>query len=556
MPTGWRASSAKPKSLASLNHPNIAHHLRPGEERRHDSARDGIGRGADAAQIASRKGAIPLDEALPIAKQIAEALEAAHEQGIIHRDLKPANIKLRPDGTVKVLDFGLAKALEPVPARRRRPVDVANDHDAGDDAGSGVILGTAAYMSPEQARGRAVDKRSDVWAFGCVLFEMLAGVASSAAKTVTESIAAIVRAEPDWRKLPPETPAAIRRLLRRCLAKDPKERLTDIGVARFEIRDALTEPFSEAHESAAPRRMSQLPWIVAALSIGPDAGHYRVVAAARLSRAVPDAAGDHPSNRLLADSLALSPDGRQLAFVAPVNGKQSLWVRQLDQVAAQPVPGTNDAVFPFWAPDGRAIGFFAGGKLQRINLSGGSPQALADVTVGRGASWSPDGVIVFAPTLDGGLMRISAGGGVSAAATRLSGGQRGHRWPQFLPDGRHFLFASLGDGDSSGLFLGSLDEGTPVRLVDASGAGWYASGHLIFESGGTLNAAPFDIDRRRLTEKQCTNLADANQIPDWLEGSIVFVERSIGLRSRLVRTAAPRLDGLRRHHRRHCGRAR
>ena len=457
------------KTLASLNHPNIAGIYGLEESGGVSALVMELVEGDDLSQRIA-KGAIPIDEALPIAKQIAEALEAAHEQGIIHRDLKPANIKVRADGTVKVLDFGLAKAMEPA-AGSSSSASISPTITTPAMTQAGMILGTAAYMSPEQAKGRPAGKRSDVWAFGCVLFEMLAGVQVFGGEDVTESIAAIVRAEPDWRKLPPETPAAIRRLLRRCLAKDPKERLTDIGVARLEIRDALTEPISDAHESAAPRRMSQLPWIVAALSIVLTLAIIGWSLQRDSVEPFPMRLEIIPPTGFSPDSLALSPDGRQLAFVAPVNGIQSLWVRQLDQERAQPVPGTNDAIFPFWAPDGRAIGFFAGGKLQRINLSGGSPQALADVTVGRGGSWSPDGVIVFAPTLDGGLMRISAGGGVSAAATRLSGGQRGHRWPQFLPDGRHFLFASLGDGDSGGLFLGSLDEGTPVRLVDASG-GW------------------------------------------------------------------------------------
>ena len=253
------------QTLASLNHANIAH-IHGLEES--DGVRALVMELVEGDDLSQRiaRSAIPLDEALPIARQIAEALEAAHEQGIIHRDLKPANIKVRADGTVKVLDFGLAKAMEPA-AGSSSSASISPTITTPAMTQAGMILGTAAYMSPEQAKGRPADKRSDVWAFGCVLFEMLAGVQVFGGEDVTESIAAIVRAEPDWRKLPPETPAAIRRLLRRCLAKDPKERLTDIGVARLEIRDALTEPFSDAHESAAPRRMSQLPWIVAALSI-------------------------------------------------------------------------------------------------------------------------------------------------------------------------------------------------------------------------------------------------------------------------------------------------
>ena len=477
--------------LARLNHPNIAqiHGLE-----KSDGTTALVMEFVEGPTLADRiaEGSIPGDEALTIARQIAEALEAAHEQGIVHRDLKPANIKLRPDGTVKVLDFGLAKALEAAPAG----TDTAQSPTVTSPGmtGFGVILGTPAYMSPEQARGRAVDKRSDVWAFGCVLFEMLAGVRLFGGADATESIAAIVRAEPDWGKLPPGTPAAIRRLLRRCLTKDPRERLTDIGVARLEIRDALTPPFADADQPALPPGRPRLPWIVAALSVALTAA----VVAWSLQRQSLDPSAMWleivPPTGFSPESLALSPDGKLLAFVAPVNGVPSLWVRRLDQERAQPVAGTSDASFPFWNPDGRAIGFFSGSTLKRVDLSGGSSQVLADVTVGRGGTWSSDGVIVFAPEAGSGLMRIAAVGGVPTPATTLSDGQRGHRWPQFLPDGQHFLFYSTGDGDSGGVFLGSLDGSTPVRLIDADGAAWYASGQLIFDSGGTLKAAPFDVN--------------------------------------------------------------
>ena len=478
--------------LASLNHPHIAA-IYGLEEANHTPAL--VLELVEGPTLADRimQGPIPLDEALAIARQIVDALEAAHGQGIVHRDLKPANIKLRPDDTVKVLDFGLAKALEPVSAA----TETAESPTITSPAMTrlGVILGTAAYMSPEQAKGRAVDKRIDVWAFGCVLFEMLSGVQVFGGDDVTDSIAAIVRAEPDWRKLPPDTPVAIRRLLRRCLAKDPKERLADISVARLEINDALTTP---ASETPARARDVRLPWIVAALS-------FALMLFAIAWSQWRDSADPFPMRLeivppagFLPNSLALSPDGRQLAFVAPANGVQQLWVRRLDQEAARPLPGTNDANFPFWAPDGRALGFFAHGKLQRIDLAGGAPVALADVAVGRGGAWSPDGVIVFAPTLDGALMRMPAGGGVPAPATKLATGQRGHRWPQFLPDGRHFLFNSLGEGESRGVFIGSLDGDTPVRLLDGGNAS-YASGHLLFVRAGAVTAAPFDLDRLRLT---------------------------------------------------------
>ena len=481
--------------LASLNHPNIAS-IYGVEDGDHTPAL--VLELVEGPTLADRvvRGPVPLDEALAIARQMVDALEAAHEQGIIHRDLKPANIKLRPDGTVKVLDFGLAKALDPVSSG----ADAAQSPTITSPAmtRAGVILGTAAYMSPEQARGRPVDKRSDVWAFGCVLYEMLAGVRAFPGDDVTESIAAIMRAEPDWLALPPDTPPALRRLLRRCLAKDVKERLKDISVARLEIAEALATPSAERSESPVRARGGRLPWIVAAVSLA-----LMLAAVAWSLRRDPV---DPLSLRLellppagfSPNSLALSPDGKQLVFVVSDNGSPSLWVRRLDQEAASPVPGTSDASGPFWAPDGRAIGFFAHGKLQRIDLAGGAAVALADVSVGRGGTWSPDGVIVFAPTLDGGLMRIPAGGGVPEPATTLAPGQRGHRWPQFLPDGRHFLFNSLGEGESRGVFVGSLAGSTPQRLVDGSSAS-YASGHLVFARDSTVYAASFDPERRALT---------------------------------------------------------
>ncbi len=354
--------------LAALNHPNIAAIY--GLERS-GATTALVMELIDGATLADRiaQGALPIDEALPIANQIAEALEAAHERGIIHRDLKPANIKVRADGVVKVLDFGLAKVMEPTSAISAG-TSMSRTITTPAITQSGMILGTAGYMSPEQARGKTADKRADVWAFGAVLFEMLTSVQVFRGDDVTESIAAIVRGEPDWGKLPSDTPTAIRRLLRRCLAKDPKERLTDMSVARLEIKDAMAAPPSEINGPVIRARGGWLPWTVAALSFALMLAaimwsqRHNAVEPSPMRLDIIPPAGFRPS------SLALSPDGKQLAFVASVNGAASLWVRRLDQAAAQPVPGTNDATSPFWSPDGRAIGFFAQGKLQRIDLAG------------------------------------------------------------------------------------------------------------------------------------------------------------------------------------------
>ena len=454
----------------------------------------------EGATLADRiaDGPLSLEEALPIARQIVDALDAAHEQGIIHRDLKPANIKVRPDGTVKVLDFGLAKALDPVLGSG----DVSQSPTITSPAmtRAGMVLGTAAYMSPEQARGRQADKRSDVWAFGCVLYEMLTGMRVFDAEGMSDTIAAVLRAEPDWTRLPPHLPESITRLLKRCLEKDHKRRLRDIGDARLEI-DAHAE--STARGGANPpapalSRRSRLVWpsAVGVLSL------VIVALAAWSTRATPAPTEvrfnvDTPgvSDPLDLASLAVSPDGLNVAFVAGVDGQPHVWVRSLDSIVSRPLSGTAGASLPFWSPDSRSIGFYADGSLKRIDLAGGLVRGLGKALFGFGGAWNRDGAILMVQSPASPILRTSADGTTPVEITRLDGKQRGHAQPRFLPDERHFLYFVQGTPDVRGAYVGQLDEPGTRRLFDADSAAVYISGHLLFVRRATLFAQPFNLSR-------------------------------------------------------------
>jgi eukaryotic-like serine/threonine-protein kinase len=491
--------------LASLNHPNIAA-IYGFEES--DGVQALVLELVEGPTLADRiaNGPIPLDEALPIARQIADALEAAHEQGIVHRDLKPANIKLRSDGTVKVLDFGLAKALDSAPVA----IDASQSPTVTSPAmmtGVGVLMGTAAYMSPEQARGRSVDKRSDIWAFGCVLYEMLTARRAFAGDEVTDTLARIITTEPDWTSLPTETPVAIRRLLRRCLQKERKGRLDSAVAARLEIDEALTAPAADSSPVVPPaRRRERLAWTTAAVAtvalIGTST--FLFVRARPEPVLVSRFAVTLPEGQRLAGlgqtAIAFSPDGRRLVYVANSSGSQGLYLREIDSLAGKFIPGTEDGAYPFFSPDGQSIGFFASDWLKKISLGGGPPVTLARVEDRKGGSWGSDGNIVFASGSASGLSIVPAAGGTVQTLTNLNRqkAEASHRFPHHFPGGRALLFTVGTGGSWDEARIEVLNLGTGERkllLEGGSDARYVSTGHLVFVRSGTLMAVDFDLER-------------------------------------------------------------
>ena len=510
------------KVLASLNHAHIAG-IYGLEHQEHTLAlaMELVEGATLAEQIRAAPGGIPVEDALPLARQIAEALEYAHEHGIVHRDLKPANIKLTADGQVKVLDFGLAKAL----AEDSAAPDISSSPTMSLAATrAGFILGTAAYMSPEQARGRAVDRRTDVWAFGCVLYEMLAGKRSFPGDDVSDTLAAIIRGEPDWAALPRDLAPPIGKLLKRCLEKDAKRRLQAIGEARIAIEEYLANPAqaqlgpTQAAASILVARSSLAAWVFAGVATLAAATfaflHFgRGPEEPRVVRAfIPAPPGTNfvyigsPS----AGPVAVSPNGRWLAFAAQgETGAQMLWVRAVDEDTARSLPGTEGAAFPFWSPDSKTIAFFATEKLKRVELSGGPPIPICNAGSGRGGTWNRDGVIVTALDANVPLVRVSANGGTPQPVTELdtNQGQTSHRWPQFLPDGKRFLYlgrSGLGGSvaEGSAIWVGSLEGGPPILLMQGTSNAAYASGRLLFARESALMAQPFDPVKLELSGEQ------------------------------------------------------
>jgi serine/threonine protein kinase/Tol biopolymer transport system component len=495
--------------LASLNHPNIAQIYGIA----HDPALALVLELVEGPTLAERikQGGIPLSEALGIAKQIADALEAAHEQGVIHRDLKPANVKLRADGTVKVLDFGLAKALDP--ASPTSADAMQSPTMTGRATEMGMILGTAAYMSPEQAKGKAADRRADVWAFGVVLFEMITGEQLFLGETSSEVMASVMKEEPDWTRLPANLPAPVVRLLHRCLEKDPRKRLSAIGDARFDLEE--TDAGGARSGTPSP---STGGWPASRVALVAAAGLLvGVIATWTLSSALPRSAPSTVVSRssilpaanstLFPDaaSVAISPDARIVAFVtgdAQGNGMQ-LWIRRVDGLVARAVDGAEGANQPFWSPDSRTIGFFTKDKLKTVSADGGRVEEVCDVQDARGGAWAANNVLVFAPANAGPLMRVSASGGTPEPATSLdaSRGETGHRFPSFLPDGDHFLYAALpARAGTFNVYIGSLSGSKAELLMKAESAPVYASpGYLLFDRKGGLVAQRFDPASRTLS---------------------------------------------------------
>ena len=483
------------KTLASLNHPNIAAIYGLEESGGVTALVMELVEGDDLSQRIAR-GAIPLDEALPIAKQIAEALEAAHELGIIHRDLKPANIKVRDDGTVKMLDFGLAKAIERAAAMSPDSSQSPTITTPGLTV-AGVILGTPAYMSPEQANGKKADRSADVWAFGCVLYEMLTGHRVFEGGTMSETLANVLKSEPDWQQLPPGTPDSLRRLLHRSLQKDPRQRLRDIHDARLEMMDAHRARPENNLMTGVVRsgRRERLAWTVAVLMT-----LVASVLGVRALRSAPIAPETHleissPPTRDA--TLAISPDGLKVVFAARSSGQSQLWLRSLDSPTARPLAGTEGASLPFWSPNSHSIGFFADAMVKRMNLDDGSIQTLMNAAAGGGGAWNDDGTMILSTNPGTPILRVPARGGEPTPVTRFdSPQQRSHSSPQFLPDQHHFLFFVTGSTEARGVYIGQLESPDTKRLFDADTPAVYASnGQLLFVRDEKLLAQPFDSVR-------------------------------------------------------------
>ncbi len=512
------------RALAALNHPNIAqvYGFEDGEPA--SALTMELVEGEDlSARI--RRSPIAFDEAIAIARQIGEALQAAHDRGIIHRDLKPANIKLRDDGAVKVLDFGLAKALEQGSGiGDQGPGELSNSPTITTPAMTlrGMILGTAAYMAPEQAKGRVVDKRADIWAFGCVLYEMLTGRKAFAGEDVSDTLAAILKSDVDWTGVP----ARATRLLKKCLEKDPRKRLHDIGDAWDLLDDAA------ASATSGSGRSHWLPWSLAAAFALSTIG----IASLRLFDTPPSPPVTQfqfpaPPGSEFSTYLSLSHDGRRLAFTATDGDRNTaLWVRDLDSLEARRLQGTENATSPFWSPDGRFIAFADGRTLKRIDVGGGPPQKIAEAptTFGMGA-WNRDGVIVVGTRGVGPMYRLPSSGGTPVPLTVIdeAARERGHSFPMFLPDQKRFLYIKLTSlQETQGVYVGGIDavpaQQDPQRLLPVAlgplGLVPSAQGsRLLFMRDTTLMSQPFDVDRVRF-------LGDAQPVAERIatSGSFAF----------------------------------
>ena len=508
--------------LASLNHPNIGaiYDLEEANDTRFLVLE--LVEGETVAERIQR-GALPVEEALEIGRHICEALDAAHEKGIVHRDLKPANVKITADGRVKVLDFGLAKAMETAPVSgtlSNSPTLTIGATQAG------VILGTASYMSPEQAKGFDVDSRSDTFSFGSVVYEMLAGRQAFQGDTVSEVLASVLVREPDFTLLPPNLNPRIQELLQRCLQKNPKRRWQDVGDLRAELETVAAAPRIEAvPHGRTPQRSwwtSVIPWaiaIIAILALGtPAYRHFsEQTRLLRLSVLFPDKANFNPGSL-----PAVSPDGMHIAYAVVVEGQQRLWVRDLDSLNARLLNGTEGAVYPFWSPDSRWIGFFTpGGRLKKIEAAGGPIVTLCDAAQGRGGTWNKDNVILFAGSQTTGLFRVTADGGtpVPVTVTDTAARERYHRTPWFLPDGHQFLYTALNqDLEKSAIYIADLNStsesrGRRMLVIANSNAIYVQPGYLLFVRDGTLMAQPFDANKGQVTG-EAVHVADQVDIYD------------------------------------------
>ena len=510
------------KVLASLNHPGIAHlygfdsaTLEDGSSV-HFLAMELVP-GEDLAERLTR-GKLPVEEAIEIAKQIAEALEQAHAHGIVHRDLKPANVKLTPDGKVKVLDFGLAKPSAAEPGAGFAEDLSQSPTLAHTGTAAGIVLGTAPYMSPEQARGKAVDRRTDIWAFGVVLWEMLTGKRLFAGETVSDVLAGVLKTEVDFAALPTEAKPPVRRLLRRCLERDPRNRLHDLADARLELREeAGAAAFDLEARDAGPSRFRPIAAGAALLVVAGLVG-----LATRGQRAVP---AESPAVRFTVvppgaggriQNLALSQDGKRLVYT--LSSDPRLLVHDLAAFESRSLAGTEGATAPFLSPDGEWIGFKQAGKLRKVALGGGDPVEICDLPENTpGLAWGPGNVILFSPAWTNvGLWRVSANGGPPEELTKpdRARGESGHFWPDVLPDGRAALFTIFGGKGLVDSRVGVLDLDTRryEALFEGAAPRYLHSGHILYYRGGVYRIVPFDLARRRVSGPETTVLPTVRRL--------------------------------------------
>jgi eukaryotic-like serine/threonine-protein kinase len=506
------------KVLASLNHPNIASIYGLEESNRTRALIMELVEGPTLAERITR-GAISVDEALPIARQVCEGLEYAHERGIIHRDLKPANAKITSEGTVKLLDFGLAKALED----EATPENISNSPTLSRLATqAGVILGTAAYMSPEQAKGKAADRRADIWAFGCLLYEMLTRKRAFEGEAVSETLAAVMRDDPDWSSLPQTVPARIRDLLKRCLCKDPKQRLQAIGEARITIEEVQNGVAASGRPASWSRAV---PWAVAAI-LAVALAAVLILFPSRMRQphgpvmhlSLSAQAQHYEADR--ASAVAISQDGTRVAYIAmqgsPATGKGEdlpspqtetfeLVVRKLDQLSPTPLPVTAGGAPAFFSPDGRWIGFFSDGVLKKISSDGGPPVTICEAPSIVGASWGDDGFIYFAPSGVAEIRRVPEEGGTPKVVVQAGSTEKvaSFRWPQIVPGGKTVLFTTAGASWLAQHYRTeafSLTTGKrTVVMEEGANAHYLAPGYLVFTRGDVLMGAPFDADSLKVT---------------------------------------------------------
>jgi Tol biopolymer transport system component len=534
------------KLLAQLQHPNIASIYGLEES---GGTRALVLELVEGPTLAERleAGPLSLEESLTIARQILEALEEAHEKGIVHRDLKPQNVKAPVEGKVKVLDFGLAKAMDPVGSASGPSSKLAQSPTLTLGATvQGMILGTAAYMAPEQARGSAVDRRADLWAFGVVLYEMLTRRMVFAAETVPDTLAAVLTREIDFTALPESTPPEIRRLLRRCLSRKARNRLHSASDARIVVEEVLAGtvgdevppsagPALPAVAAPPPPRLWPLRAAIAVLALSTLAlGGFVALekpAPAKVVRTsiLPPEKSSFYLESTRPGPIALSPDGRHVAFtLRGADGRRALWVRAVDALEARELPATENAHYPFWSPDSKQIGFFTDTQLRKISLAGGPPVTLAKADLGKGGTWSPRDLVVFAPSATGPLSVVPATGGEAKPLTAIvaASGDSSHRHPRFLPDGEHFLYVAR-KSKGAEIRIGSLSGAPPETLLTADSNAEYASGRLLFVRASTLMAQPFDPRSRRLSGEAVPIVEGVLTLPGALVG--VYSSSSEGL---------------------------